>query len=461
MDEGNQGNEGLKREEPGPLPARPRGLGVEQSAVAPPADGSFPPSSSPSGPSGTGWVGTQPSTAGPSPVAADPSPVAAGQSPVAAGQGGAPPADPPPGKVPPADGGPRRRTPALLAVVLVLLLAAGAASFGLLSSQRRHEASSPTSLVSPEASGASPSKIARLLIPAVVDINTVNQTATGYALSAATGMIVSSDGYIVTNNHVVEDATSIKVSIDGHQTPYAASFVGADPSADVAVIKVGGLGGLPTVHFGDSATVAIGTTVVAIGNALGRGGTPAVTTGAVTALGRSISASDELISRPEQLSGLIQTDATIRAGNSGGPLVDDDAQVIGMNTAVAADGLVSFALPINRVSTIAGAIEERHSGAGVVLGLPAFLGVVGQPPESGDATTGVPVTRIVLGDPAARAGIEPGDVIVDFNGTPTATVFVLRSLVTAERPGETAKVTFDGPAGTRTVTVRLIDGPAP
>jgi S1-C subfamily serine protease len=71
------------------------------------------------------------------------------------------------------------------------------------------------------------------------------------------------------------------------------------------------------------------------------------------------------------------------------------------------------------------------------------------------------VTRIVLGDPAARAGIEPGDVIVDFNGTPTATVFVLRSLVTAERPGETAKVTFDGPAGTRTVTVRLIDGPAP
>jgi S1-C subfamily serine protease len=274
-------------------------------------------------------------------------------------------------------------------------------------------------------------------------------------------MIVSSDGYIVTNNHVVEEATSIKVSIAGRSTPYKATFVGADPSADVALIKVGGLSGLPTVHLGNSATAAVGNHVVAIGNALGVGGTPAVTTGSVLALGRAISASDELTSKPEKLTGLIETTAIIRPGNSGGPLVDDQARVIGMNTAADPGGTLGFALPIDRVSTIMSAIERGRSGDGVVLGLRAFLGVVGQPPKPGVANTGVPITRIVLGDPAARAGVEPGDTIVDFNGTSTPTVSVLQSLVTAERPGDTVTVTFDGPNGIATVSLQLIKGPAP
>jgi S1-C subfamily serine protease len=304
-------------------------------------------------------------------------------------------------------------------------------------------------------------QIVRLLDPAVVDINTINQTDTGYAIAAATGMIVSSNGYIVTNNHVVEEATSIKVAIDGHASQYTATFVGANPAADVAVIKVVGLAGLPTVHFGNSSTISVGDQVVALGNAHGRGGPPAVTTGTIAALGRSISASSDITGTSENLTGMIETNAKIVAGNSGGPLIDGQSEVIGMNTAADPGGTFGFALPINRVSTIATAIEQGRAGGGIVLGLGAFLGVVGQRPKSGTKPDGVDITRIVLGDPAAAGGVEPGDVIVDFDGTPTPTVSVLQRLVLALRPGDVATVTFDSPNGLATSSVTLIAGPAP
>ncbi|MHB1508888.1 MAG: S1C family serine protease [Acidimicrobiales bacterium] len=307
----------------------------------------------------------------------------------------------------------------------------------------------------------SASAIARMVDPAVVDIDTINQTDTGYALAAATGVVVSSDGYIVTNNHVVNLATSIKVRIDGHAQLYRASFVGADPAADVAVIKVDVPGSLRAVHLSRSPRVAVGEPVVAIGNAFGRGGAPAVTTGRISALGRSISAGDVLSSSPEQLSGLIVTSARTRPGNSGGPLVNAKGQVIGMNTATSRSGTLGYALPMSRVTAIVSAIESGRSGAGVVLGLRAFLGVVVRPPRAAATATGVLVTRIVLGDPAAEAGIEPGDTIVSFDGRPTPTVSVLSGLVKRERPGASATVTFDAPSGQRTVVVRLIEGPAP
>jgi S1-C subfamily serine protease len=298
----------------------------------------------------------------------------------------------------------------------------------------------------------------QLLDPAVVDINTINQTDSGYAIAAGTGMIVSSDGFIVTNNHVVEEATSIEVAIEGHAPQHEATFVGADPGADVAVIKVDGLTGLPTVHFGNSSTISVGDRVVAIGNAGGRGGKPAVTTGTISALGQAITAADEITAQPEHLTGMIETNATIVPGNSGGPLVDDHGLVIGMNTAANPGG---YALPIDRVSAIAGAIEHGRSGGGVVLGLRAFLGVVGQVPKSGTTPAGVDITRVVLGDPAAQAGMEPGDVVVDFDGRSTPTVFALQRLVLARQPGDAATVTFSSPNGLETVSVRLVEGPAP
>jgi S1-C subfamily serine protease len=449
MDEGNDGNKDDAWEEPVSLPAAEPEPSSEQSAFAPLADGSLPPSSSLLAPFGPEWVGTESST---EPDAGAPAEELGGV----------------PGDAVPPPLAPHRRNRALLlsSLAIAVVLIAGAVAFGLSASSPRH-ASSPTSLVPTSWTPGSTvpvkttSQISHLLLPAVVDINTVNQTDAGYALSAATGMIVSSDGYIVTNNHVVEQATRITVTIAGHRGPVPAHFVGADPVDDIAVIKVDGLTGLPTVHFGNSATATVNSRVVAIGNALGRGGTPTVTTGTISALDRSISASDELSSTPEQLSGLIETSALIRPGNSGGPLVDDHAQVIGMNTAADPGGTHGFAVPINRVSAIAGAIEAERPGGGVVLGLRAFLGVVGQPPKPGAAHLGVPITRVVLGDPAARAGVEPGDTILEFDGKATPTVSVLKALVTADRPGARATVTFEGPAGVRTVTLRLILGPAP
>jgi S1-C subfamily serine protease len=456
MDEGNEGNKDDAWEEPVSLPALEPEPSSEQSASTSLADSSLPPSGSSSAPFGPGWVGTESS--------AEPAVPGEQLSGVPAEPFGAVPGDTT--LLLPAR--PHRRKRALLlgSLAIAVVIIAAAAAYGLGGSSPRHAGSSTSLAPTSSTSGSTlplktTSQISHLLLPAVVDINTINQTDTGYALSAATGMIVSSDGYIVTNNHVVEEATSIKVTIAGHRGQVPARFVGADPVDDIAVIKVVGMSGLPTVRFGNSAAATVDSRVVAIGNALGRGGTPTVTTGTISALDRSISASDELSSTPEQLSGLIETSALIRPGNSGGPLVDDHAQVIGMNTAADPSGTSGFALPINRVSAIARAIEAGRSGDGVVLGLRAFLGVVGQPPKAGAAHLGVPITRVVLGDPAARAGVEPGDTIIEFDGKSTPTVSVLKALVTADRPGARATVTFEGPAGVRTVTLRLIVGPAP
>lgn len=162
--------------------------------------------------------------------------------------------------------------------------------------------------------------VAKAVEPAVVDINTALDplAGNGATAGAGTGMVVSSGGLIVTNNHVVSGADSIAVTVPGHGR-HAASFVGSDPSQDIAVIKVAGLSHLPTIKWGNSSAVGVGTAVVAIGNALGLGGQPTVTQGIISATGRTITAQDETGANPETLRGLLQTDAPIAPGNSGGP----------------------------------------------------------------------------------------------------------------------------------------------
>lgn len=308
------------------------------------------------------------------------------------------------------------------------------------------------------------SEIARAVDPAVVDINTEIEYPGGTAQAAGTGMVVSSNGYIVTNNHVVEGATNIQVSIAGRGS-YTASFVGASPSHDVAVIKVSGVQGLATVTFGDSSTLAVGDPVVAIGNSLGLGGAPTVSTGIVSALGRSITASDSTGSS-EHLTGMIQTDAPIEPGNSGGPLVDAAGHVIGMNTAAAtangASTSLGFALPINRVVALASEIEHHRRAAGIVLGLPAFLGIDGQNVDlfGQSSGNGVNVVDVVPGTPAARIGIQPGDVVLKFDGVATPTIEALSTQIHKLRPGDSASVTFESQFGTRTVRFHLAAGPA-
>lgn len=187
------------------------------------------------------------------------------------------------------------------------------------------------------------SAIAAKVDPAIVDINTV----VGSGQAAGTGMIITSNGLVLTNNHVIDRSTAIHVTIFGRSETYTAHVLGAAPSSDIAVLQIEGVTGLPTVGFASSASVNVGDAIVALGNALGRGGSPAVSQGTITALDQTITASAGG-GKSEQLSGMLQSDATIYPGDSGGPLVNSSGQVIGMITA----GDVQDSAPAPPMSTM-------------------------------------------------------------------------------------------------------------
>src|SRR2546430_1371194 len=173
--------------------------------------------------------------------------------------------------------------------------------------------------------GGTTAAIAAKVSPAIVDVN----TALGNGAAAGTGMLISSTGEILTNNHVVNGSTSITVTVQGRSQKYSAHVVGVDISQDIAVIQIdGSVSGLPTVKFADSSSLKVGDTVVALGNALGRGGAPNVTSGQITALDQTITASSGG-SGSETLNGMIQSDAVIYEGDSGGALVNASGQVVG------------------------------------------------------------------------------------------------------------------------------------
>jgi len=192
-----------------------------------------------------------------------------------------------------------------------------------------------------------------------------------------TGMIITSSGEVVTNNHVIADAKSISVKVPGHPGTYSATVVGTDPTDDVALLQLHGISNLPTVTFGHFSHVLVGERVLAIGNALGLGGSPTVTSGIVSALGRTVSASDPVTGLHETLTNMIQTDAPINPGNSGGPLVNMKGHVIGMDTAAAnsagpGNGSaqdIGFAIPVNRIEHLLPLLRK-----GGTIGAPSSSG---------------------------------------------------------------------------------------
>ena len=311
-------------------------------------------------------------------------------------------------------------------------------------------------------------KLARAIDPAVVDISAVIATPAGPADVAGTGMLVTSTGMIVTNNHVIENATTIKVELPGTKRHYLASFVGADPSADIAVVRVAGVRHLPTVRFGSSSQVQVGEAVLAFGNSLGLGGVASVTVGSVSALGRSITATSETGADAEHLQGMIETDAPIAPGNSGGPLVNARGFVIGMNTAAASTGTpagvpVAFALPADRVARIVKSIESRRSGGGVVIGRSAYLGIEGTTTRLvGQRQAGaVDIVQVEPSTPAAGARLEPGDLILRLGGSSITSMSRLSSVLSRFEPGDHVEVVFEFQGFNRTIHLRLVAGPAP
>jgi S1-C subfamily serine protease len=308
--------------------------------------------------------------------------------------------------------------------------------------------------------------------PGLVDINTTVDY--GQAAAAGTGMVLTSNGEVLTNNHVVEGATSIKVTDIGNGQTYTAKVVGYSDTDDVAVLQLQGASGLSTVSIGSSSGLAAGQRIVALGNAEGRGGTPAVATGSITGLGATITAQDEGDGTLEHLSNLIQTNAGIEPGDSGGPLLNASGQVIGMDTAAStADGqpgttaavtTTAFAIPISRAISIADQIEAGTASSTVHIGETAFLGVAVSTQSSqtglGEASQGATIEGVIRDTPAAEIGLASGDTITAVGGHEVAAQSDLQRVIEQYRPGDKVTVTWTDQSGqSHTASVTLVAGP--
>lgn len=278
------------------------------------------------------------------------------------------------------------------------------------------------------------------------------------AESAGTGMILTSDGEILTNNHVVDGATSITVTVASSGQSYKADVVGTDPTDDVAVIQLENASGLQTANLGDSSKVKVGDSVVGVGNAGGTG-TLRASSGSVTALNQSITATDESGGSSEQLSGLIQVNAPIISGDSGGPLYNSSGSIVGMDTAASANSAqsVAYAIPIDTAVKIAGEIETKVETSKIHIGLPAFLGVSLDTTNTQQAV----VYSLLDGGPAAGAGITAGSTVTSVQGQRVTTAASLKTLLTQYKPGNKVSIGWtDANGQSHTATVTLATGPA-
>ena len=373
---------------------------------------------------------------------------------------------------------PRRSHKRGLIATGAVALAAGAALGGLIGSMD-HTAAGAVTATSKTVLTAS--QIASRVDPALVDVISTD----GYqgATSEGTGIVLTSNGEVLTNNHVIEGATSVKVIDIGNGKTYTATIVGYDASHDVAVLQLQNASGLTTASLGDSSSVQTGDSVTALGNAEGKGGTPAVATGTVTALNQSITASDELSAVSEQLTGLIETNAPIQPGDSGGPLVNSYGQVIGMDTAASSNyqlqgqsstATQAYSIPINDALSIAKQIEAGTTSADVHIGATAFLGLEiggsssntggfggfgGQNGQSG--TSGVTIAGTVSGSPAANAGLTQGDTITAIAGQSVTSAEDVAHGLVKYHPGDSISVSWTDTSGqSHTTNLTLTSGPA-
>jgi S1-C subfamily serine protease len=338
-----------------------------------------------------------------------------------------------------------------------------------------------SSTAAPSASAAS---AASRIDPGLVDVNTV--TTAGAA--AGTGMVVTSNGEVITNNHVISGATQISVYDIGNGRTYSAKVVGYDRTQDVAVIQLQNASGLRTVPLGDSSTLHVGSSVVTIGNAGGLGGTPSVADGQVSALNRSITAGDAYeAGNTERLKGVIQINGSLEPGDSGGPLVSG-GRVVGMDTAASSSftfqssGTTSqgFAIPIDQVLEISRQIVAGKSTSVIHIGATALIGVyVANGKTCLNETTGVSgtgsgvagalVCGVVSSGAAANtalasSGVNPPneyDTITGLAGATVTSAADLLRLMDTHHPGDRVVLTWQDPSGnSHSATVTLTAGPA-
>ncbi len=317
--------------------------------------------------------------------------------------------------------------------------------------------------------------VASKVSPAVVSITSQGVTqgfmgTTQQTEGAGTGMLINSDGLILTNRHVVDDTTATYTVVTSNGKSYPATVVARDSENDIAFVKIAA-SGLPTVSLGDSSTVQVGQQVIAIGNALGQFQNT-VTNGIISGLSRGVTAGDSsgVTDSSEQLSNLFQTDAAINPGNSGGPLVNLDGQVIGMDTAVAGQGSqnIGFAIPINDIRPLIPGVENDGKITRPYLGVeyipiePSVAAANNLPVTSGawiessDGTT----APVIAGSPADQAGIQNGDIITKVGSKSIDASHSLQSLIANYKPGDSVILTVNRGGKTMTVNVKLGTAPS-
>jgi serine protease Do len=381
-----------------------------------------------------------------------------GRPPVATPAGGSAPAPAPAGASPPAPE-PRRRR-GLWLVALVAAIAGALAAVGVTAlvddddgdAQRivaRPPVSTPEGVMDIQA-------ILDQVEESVVTIET-NVTAQGGVFSGAgSGIVLSADGLIMTNAHVISQSDGITVRLfDGAE--HDATLVGSEPASDIAIIRIEGVDDLSPSQLGESEALLVGEPVIAIGNALNLGGEPSVTTGIVSAVNRSIDS-------PEgRLSDLIQTDAAINPGNSGGPLVDSSGAVVGMNTAIIQDSQnIGFAIAIDAAKPI---IERIQNGESEITPDTPRLGVTTVPLDTVDdsvreqleiqADEGAFVVEVVPDSGADAAGVEQGDVILSVDGEAITSNEQLGEIVRGHAPGDTIEILVERGGQEQTLTAEI------
>jgi len=341
--------------------------------------------------------------------------------------------------------------------------------------------STPSQGQTSTAHSAAADKIATKVDPGLVDIDTNLGYQDGAA--AGTGMILTKNGNVLTNNHVIDGATSITARDVETGKTYTATVVGYDATQDVALLKLSGAKDLTTITTGNSRDVTKAEAVVGIGNAGGVGGTPSYAAGKVIALRQSITASDE--ENPagaERLVGMIEVSADIQPGDSGGPLVNSKGDVIGMDTAgsstsggfgfeeAGSTSTQAYAIPINTALTIAKSIKNGQGSSTIHIGTTAFLGVEvrdatatssGTSGGSSGAPSGVTVAEVIPNTPAANTALVAGDVITSLNGEDVTTTTSLAAILQTLHSGESVQIGYlDQSGAASTLSVTLGSGPA-
>jgi putative serine protease PepD len=339
----------------------------------------------------------------------------------------------------------------LAAVVVVLTMALGGGIIGGIIGSTLDDGNGGASSPLVTASAVKPVDIGNTNIAQAADVIAKSVVTIGSDSGTGTGIIVTADGEVLTNQHVIDGADQVQVRLFGETSPIIADVLAEDESNDLALLKLRNQSGLTPAVFADPDSIAVGDPVVAVGYALALDGGPSVTSGIISALNRTLQLDSDVF-----LNALIQTDAAISSGNSGGPLINLRGEVVGVNTAVANGGSnssannIGFAISVAEVTRVTEILRATKDG---VIRQQGFLGIsLGSRDDGG---SGAVIGEVTAGSPAAVAGLEVGDIVLEINSQPISGDTSLVAIIRDSAPGDEVEIIVERNGVMRTLTATL------